>query len=740
MKKDEKNIPFLKRPKHNEIKISKQEKGESELQDFIFENNITTDNYLYPQRKTMSPESTNLKYNNDIFDSRKTYNQPNIEKKETLFKKRITQFLLKTNKHKKHKTMKDFLDDDEDEDEEFDEDDYDGEDDIYHTKKEKKNQGWRRLVRRVIKQKKSKEFEEYMRLYTKKVKESQTLRYKLTAIFHIKSDFIVIWKTTLRIFHIFILFIFLFKYVFLTLGKSDSSLIIPERFLLIYYMVNAMFIVDLLFSLLILLFNGGSKLTYFKLPLKIYTCYPFELKKENLLYILPKFIRIDIFRKIFSSWGNYINLKVEIYVHEYKLKVFINCIIQIIKYSLIFGLYAHINCCVLSYFDDIDYASSLYYTIEAFTGIGFGEHSSRHIKSMILVIFNLFVGVNLFSLMLSNIKNLSNKIYSFNRDTSIFDNFEMDLFQIQKSTGRILPAKLKQLMISFLIFRRGLFFHDLKEEYQKIFDTCKNNLMDDIRKQLFKFLKIEYHNIFFKLCENEFIYEIFENIKPKIFKTNQILIKYGEKVNKLYFLLNGQIFATDIHDKPIFTMIDNSIFGEYEFITNTLSCFNIKVSPKRPAYGFVLDKKTWEKIIKKHVFSANYFIKKIIAKRKKHMQWINGETKQFFEKMPTTKEEKNCDGNTNNIIDNINNNNTSNDLKTESENNKNYEKYEIRKKKKTIRFPLETPVLEKNKKYNYSNISIIKNIDEFHREINKIEFNFIDNKELILKSLKNEYL
>ena len=42
----------------------------------------TTDNYLYPQRKTMSPESTNLKYNNDIFDSRKTYNQPNIEKKD----------------------------------------------------------------------------------------------------------------------------------------------------------------------------------------------------------------------------------------------------------------------------------------------------------------------------------------------------------------------------------------------------------------------------------------------------------------------------------------------------------------------------------------------------------------------------------------------------------------------------------------------------------------------------------
>jgi hypothetical protein len=733
MKKDD-ETPFLKGHKDDDIKLLKIE---NEKGDDIFNDNFYENTMFYPQRKTMNPKLSKIQYKNnslfDIFDSRKTYNQPILQKKEKSFKKRITEFLLKTNK--KEKIENEFF---YEQSEESDEDDYDdnGEDDLYHTEKRVKSQKFKRFVKNSIEIKRSKEWKEYMDVYEKRVKESQTLLYKLKTIFHINSDFIVIWKTTLRIFHIFILFIFFFKYIFLTLAKDDSSLIIPKRILLIYYMINAMFIIDLVFSVLILIFNGGSTLTYFKLPLKIYSCIPFALKKENFYYILPKFIRIDIFQKIFSSWENYINLKVELYVREYILKIFIKCIIQIIKYLLIFGLYAHINCCILSYFDDLNYPSSLFYTIEAFTVIGFGEQSPKNIKSVTLVILNLFVGVNLFSLMSSNIKDLSDKMYSFNRDTSIFDNFEMSIFQMQKSIGRILPSKTKKLMISFLLFRRGLSFHDLKEEYGNIFDVCKNSLIDDIHKQLFEFLKLEYQNIFFKSGDYEFMYEIFENLKPKIFKANQIIIKYGEKVNKLYFLLNGQIFATDHNKNPIFTMIDNSIFGEYEFITKTLSLFNIIVSPKKPAYGFTLDRNTWEKIIKKHVYSANNFIKKIIIKRKKHMEWLNSKRKHVFEKMPTIKEEKFDDEK--NEINNIND--VSIDSKRENKKFINIEKNKIKKKKNSISVPLETNILENNHKYKYSNINIIRNIDELHREINKIEFNFIDNKNLILKNLKNEYL
>ena len=706
------------------------------------ESNNNINNNLYSSRNTVSPNAFfngNIKANNNFifgkFDPRKTYNQSNSGNKETLFRRRLTQFLLKTSEKKKKLKNKDVPKDllnifyDNEEDEESEEIEDANEYNLYH--KDESSTKLKSIVQNLIKTKRSNEWNEYMDTYKKRVKESQTLRYKLKTIFHIDSDFIVIWKTTLRIFHIFILFIFLFRYLILTLEENDE---VKKRILTIYNMVNIMFCIDLLFSVLILIFNGGSRLTYFKLPLKIYTCIPFSLKKDNFYYLLPKFLRIDIFQKIFSSWESYINLKVELNIHNYNLKIFITCITQMIKYLLIFGLYAHINCCILSYFDGMNYASSLFYTIEAFTVIGFGEHSPENKKSVILVVLNLFIGVNLFSLMSSNIKTLSKKINDFNRDISLNDNYEYFTFNIQKSIGRILPNKINQSMISYLLFRRGLSFNDLKEEFKDVLDSCKNSLVENILEQVFKFLKLEFQYFFPKLDSEDFMLEIFQNLKPKIFKANQTLIKCGEKVNKLYFLLNGQIYATDGKNKPIFTMINNSIFGEYEFITNTLSCFNIIVDPNTPAYGFVLDKKQWEKISKNHISIANSFIKQIVKKRKKHMQWINDDTnnnknKNLFEPLPEIKEEINIFNSNNENIININN--------EKNRKNKNIGNEDINYIKKSNN---RKSNLSNNKKFSFSDIDIIRNIDELHKEINKIEFNFLDSKNLLLNNLRQSYL
>ena len=433
---------------------------------------------FYQKNFQSKPEDPNF----NMLDSKNIFNYSIIDKnKEPKSRKSIWDFFISN-------TKKDTEEEESEEEEEYD---YN-----YSNKHQLKA---RNILHSLIKTKKEKEWNEYMDTYKQKVKEVRSIRFKLKTIFHIDSDFIVIWKTTLRIFHIFVLFIFLFKYVFLTLANSDSSLVISDRYLLIYKLVNIMFMIDLFFSVLILIFNGGSKLTYCKLPLKVYVCIPFELKKENFYYLLPKFVRIDIFQKIFSSWERYINLKAEFYIQNYQLKIIITFLTQIGKYLLIFGLYAHINCCILAYFEDLGYASSIFYTIEAFTVIGFGEQSPVKIKSIFLVILNLFVGVNLFSLMSSNIKNLVDKINSFSRDTSYWDNFESTTFQIQKSTGRILPEKIKNLMISYLLFRNGLSSKDIKEEFEDVLNSCNNNLIDEIKQQIFKFLKLEYQSFFLEL-------------------------------------------------------------------------------------------------------------------------------------------------------------------------------------------------------------------------------------------------
>ena len=607
------------------------------------------------------------------------------------------------------------------------------EDDFFFINKYCENRNFKKLLENLIKTGRTNEWNEYMKSYKKNIEESKSLFYRLKLIFHIESDFIVIWKTTLRIFNIFILFIFFFRYIFNNLIKSDSSSNIQKRILIIYYMINIMFFIDLIFSVLIIIFNGGSILTYFKLPLKVYTAYPFELKNENFLLLLPKFIRIDIFEKIFTSWESFINLKVELYIHNFIFKLFVICITQLIKYLLIFGLYAHLNTCILSYFDEIDYASSLFYTIEAFTVVGYGERSPKTEKSFILVILNILIGVNLFSLMSSNIKNLSNKFYNVEREISLKDNIEITLFKIQKSLGKIMPSKLKEKIISYIYFRRGLSFHDIKEEYNNILDKCKHDLLDKIYEKLFYFLNLEYKQFFLKDGNNDFMFEIFQNLKPKIFKSDKILIKSGEKVNNIYFLLTGQIYASDIKNKFIFKMKDNSIFGDYEFITNTMSYFNIRVDPKNPAFGFVLNKNNWDKISKRFILSANNFISYIIHKRKKHILWINENLSRkskfstiIEESEEKTKIDKSLKEELNIVIDD----------------NKKNEEHKNENIKKKIDSSENSNRLNdiKSSKYHYSNDKIIREIDNLHKEINVIEFNFLGEKELLLKNLKKCYL
>ena len=107
------------------------------------------------------------------------------------------------------------------------------------------------------------------------------------------------------------------------------------------------------------------------------------------------------------------------------------------------------------------------------------------------------------------------KIYGFNRDTSFQKQFDSLLYKIQKSTGRVFPRRIKDSMSSYLLFRRGLCYKDLLEKYQDVFQMCRYDVKNEIRKRLFDFLVKEYA-MFFKGCSEDFMYRIFENLKPKM--------------------------------------------------------------------------------------------------------------------------------------------------------------------------------------------------------------------------------
>ena len=504
------------------------------------------------------------------------------------------------------------------------------------------------IIKNIIQLKKNNEWDEYYKIYAKKIDINTSLKFRIKTIFNVNSDFVVIWKFTFSIFVITIVYLYFLKYMLIGLPKEKKD--IKPNVIVIYRLINLMFLFEFIFSIFIMISNGGSLLSYIKIPLKGYNVIPFELCQENFFYILPKFIRLDIIEKLFKNLEIYTNRLINTNIQNYYIKIFLNYMNHMLKYLFNFGLYAHFMACIFCKLSDNhnnDYIYSLYYTIETFTTVGFGSLTPENKYLIFIVIINLFFGVNFFSVITSNIQYLYAKIYGFNKDIVFSKQFESLIFKLEKSTGKVFPEGIKKQINSNNLFRRGLSFKDIKDKYSDIFSLIRYDVRNDIRINLFNFLHKEY-SIFFKNCDKEFIYQIYENLKPKVFSKGKILIDYGEKVDKMYFLLNGDIFAYNKNDEVIFCLNESSIFGEYEFITGLISDIKYQVHPNKPAYGFILRRKDWEEICKIDIITNNEFLNKSIIRKKKHLKWIN-QSNFKFEKIDFTKIR--CDLNAQDKID-----------------------------------------------------------------------------------------
>ena len=274
------------------------------------------------------------------------------------------------------------------------------------------------IIKNVIELKKENEWNEFIKEYRKEQKENSRIKILLKEAFNINSDFMLTWKFIFSLFYMIIFFFAFFHYIFFKLINLEYDESPNERILYLYYIIHFMFLVDLILSLLILATNGGSKISYMKIPIKIYLVIPFPLKKKYILFLLPKFCRVDLFRRIFRKIEQFIVEHITPFIQNYHLKVFILYINRLFSYLLEFGLYAHFACCLYSYLENIKYNHGIYYTIEIITTMGYGEQSPKNAFSMVLVMVTIFIGSNFVVLTNCNVNFLTNKKRSFSRMTS----------------------------------------------------------------------------------------------------------------------------------------------------------------------------------------------------------------------------------------------------------------------------------------------------------------------------------
>ena len=574
------------------------------------------------------------------------------------------------------------------------------------------------IIRNILDLHTENEWNEFIDEYKKKYKEKGSIKNQLKLLFNINSDFMVIWKFVFSLFYMVILFMFFFKYVFLELPNLKDDETPKKRIMYLYMIINIMFLFDLILTIFVIMTNGGSLVTFLKLPLKIYTIIPFPLKASYIPLLIPKFCRIDLFRRVFNSIEHFILTNITHYVQNYYLKNFMTYTNRMFTYLLKFGLYAHFTCCIFSYLDGIRYVSALYYTIETFTTIGFGENSPQTPNSLFIGIINLFIGINLFTVITCNVNYIMSKIYAFNRETSFKQQFEFLIFQMQSSTGKVFPPHLKQLMSFSILFRRGLSYKDIKTQHEDVLKVCRNKMINEVQKTLLCFLRREY-SLCFPKCEKDFLNSLLEVLKPKAYKTNKVIVNYGEKVNYLYFLISGELFAYNKYGKPIFTIFNSTLFCEYEFITGTTSNFTYKVHPNFPAYGFVICREDWENISKKDIISAKNFISIAYKKRNTYLHWLDKSYQNNLSHYEVSENNK-IEDNSNNIICT-----DSNNINIEV-NNLN-RKYSKSKDNNNL-----VPVKTKNEKYQLDKIEIIKKINDFNKDLHHLEISMIEYKRNLL--------
>ena len=474
---------------------------------------------------------------------------------------------------------------------------------------------------------KTNELKNFINNIKKEIKNQEIpLNQKMTNLFNTNSDFVFIWKICYSLFTVFIIYLYFFYFVFITLTNKKTNNYSDIEYCL-YYLIILMNIFDLIISINVLIFNGGSLLSYFKLSFRIYNAIPFPLKHQNKILYLPKFFRIDLIEYIFDI---FYKIESNIFIEYQKIShniLFTKNLIKIINFLLLYFVYAHISAILYLYYNfksdenfsmKNNYIFSLYQTIETFASIGFGEDpfKPRNDSGRIIRIINLYISINFFAIILSSVNFINTKLNKNLKNSNLILNYNFFGIKVEKSAKKAFPIILRRNILKEYIFNKEFCYKTLINDNIFIYNLISNEKKNKLYKFIFKFF-LEKYEILFKDISTNFIYKIIEKLIPIKFPQDQNIINVGEKVDKLYFLYYGEIKGVnnDLYDNYVL-FESSTIFGDYEFFTNTISNLNYNcMNSKIICYGFMLLMNDWEKIKKNDIENSEKLIKLSIKKK-----------------------------------------------------------------------------------------------------------------------------
>ncbi|MBF0117783.1 MAG: cyclic nucleotide-binding domain-containing protein [Desulfobacterales bacterium] len=235
-----------------------------------------------------------------------------------------------------------------------------------------------------------------------------------------------------------------------------------------------------------------------------------------------------------------------------------------------------------------NYINSIYWTMTTLATVGYGDITPANNIQKIYAIAIMILGAGVYGYVIGNIASIIGKI-----DISRAHHQELvekiNAFMLSHHFPQYIEQKVKNYF-SYLWDNRG--GYDISSIFAELPESFKVEFSLFLNKEIFEKIPL------FKNADESLIREIAVYLKPCIALPDDIICRYGEIGDKMYFLNKGTVEVVAPNGDIYTTLGDGSFFGETALLMSTKRNATIRATDYCEMYS--LDKKSFDRILKNH--------------------------------------------------------------------------------------------------------------------------------------------
>lgn len=236
-----------------------------------------------------------------------------------------------------------------------------------------------------------------------------------------------------------------------------------------------------------------------------------------------------------------------------------------------------------------NYVSSLYWTVETLTTVGYGEIVPGTNAQYIYAMFVMLMGVAFYGFIIGNIASILSK-----RDPAKEQYFR----NLERLTAfvkfRKIPVNLQKNIRDYYtyIWKKRLGF-DETTFLTSLPPGLKNEVSIYLKKQILEKIPL------FTGVSDEFINEVANHLRPIVYTPGSYVIKKGETGSEMYFVIQGKLEVLSEDDsKVVANLTSGDFFGEVALFTSKPRNASIKAVEYSDLY--ILNKKAFDYVLESY--------------------------------------------------------------------------------------------------------------------------------------------